>query len=171
MTTVGIPARKIGTPTSVPGDASLGLGSLGYRSFANPQPSFYALSFNFDTDLGLLRHSTPQVTASTSLDISHFVNYGHKIIWYHGASDPGPPILGTIRYYQQMADQHGGIARAQNFSRFYTVPNMDHCTGGATTDQFDMLTAVANWAENGTAPAGIPATGGKLQCHNLPAGR
>ena len=159
MTTVGIPARKIGTATSVPGDASLGLGSLGYRSFANPDPSFYALSFNFNTDLGLLRPSTPQVTASTSLDISHFVNYGHKIIWYHGASDPGPPILGTIRYYQQMTDQHGGIARAQNFSRFYTVPNMDHCTGGATTDQFDMLTAVANWAENGTAPAGIPATG------------
>jgi feruloyl esterase len=159
MTTVGIPARKIGTATSVPGDASLGLGSLGYRSFAIPQPSFYALSFNFNTDLGLLNPSTPQVTASTSLDISHFVNYGHKIIWYHGASDPGPPILGTIRYYQQLADRHGGIAAAQNFSRFYTVPNMDHCTAGATTDRFDMLTAVANWVENGTAPAGIPATG------------
>jgi feruloyl esterase len=117
------------------------------------------LSFDFNTDLGLLNTSTPQVTASTSLDISHFVNYGHKIIWYHGASDPGPPILGTIRYYQGMADKNGGIAAAQNFSRFYTVPNMDHCTGGATTDQFDMLTAVVNWAENGTAPAGIPATG------------
>jgi hypothetical protein len=159
MTTVGIPARKIGTPTSVPGDAALGLGSLGYRSFAVPQTSFYALSFNFDTDLGLLNPSTPQVTASTSLDISHFVDYGHKIIWYHGASDPGPPILGTIRYYQQLADRYGGIAAAQRFSRFYTVPNMDHCTGGATTDQFDMLTAVANWVENGTAPAGIAATG------------
>jgi feruloyl esterase len=162
MTTVGIPARKIGTPTSVPGDASLGLGSLGYRSFEDPQPSFWALSFNFDTDLGLLRLSTPQVTASTSLDISHFINYGHKIIWYHGASDPGPPILGTIRYYQGLAGQNGGIAAAQNFSRFYTVPNMDHCTGGATTDQFDMLTEVVNWVESGTAPAGIPATGGNF---------
>jgi feruloyl esterase len=159
MTLVGIPARKIGTATSVPGDASLGLGSLGYRSFAIPQPSFYALSFNFDTDLGLLNPSTPQVTASTSLDISHFVNYGHKIIWYHGASDPGPPILGTIRYYQQLADRHGGIAATQKFARFYTVPNMDHCTGGATTDRFDMLTAVANWVETNTEPAGIPASG------------
>jgi feruloyl esterase len=166
MTLVGIPARKIGTATTVPGDAALGLGSLGYRSFAIPQPSFYALSFNFNTDLGLLSLSTPQVTASTSLDISHFVNYGHKIIWYHGASDPGPPILGTIRYYQQLADRHGGIAGAQNFSRFYTVPNMDHCTGGATTDRFDMLTAVANWVENGTAPAGIPASGTNFNATN-----
>jgi hypothetical protein len=50
MTTVGIPSRKIGPPNSVPGDAALGLGSLGYRSFAVPQPSYYALSFNFNTD-------------------------------------------------------------------------------------------------------------------------
>jgi len=58
-----------------------------------------------------------------------------------------------------MADRFGGIAAAQKFSRFYTVPNMDHCTGGATTDQFDMLTAVRDWVENDTAPAGITATG------------
>jgi feruloyl esterase len=166
MTLVGIPARKIGTAASVPGDAALGLGSLGYRSFAIPNPSFYALSFNFNTDLGLLNPSTPQVTASTSLDISHFVNYGHKIIWYHGASDPGPPILGTIRYYQQLAERNGGIAATQKFARFYTVPNMDHCTGGATTDQFDMLTAVANWVENGTPPAGVPATGTNFNATN-----
>ena len=159
MTTVGIPSRKIGTATSVPGDAALGLGSLGYRSFANPQPSYTPLSFNFNTDLNLLNPSTPQVTASTSLDIKHFVDYGHKIIWYHELSDPGPPVLETKLYYQQMAQQFGGLDQAQNFSRFYPVPNMDHCTGGATTDQFDMLTPLVNWVENRTAPGAIPATG------------
>ena len=58
-----------------------------------------------------------------------------------------------------MAEQFGGFDHAQNFSRFYPVPNMDHCTGGATTDQFDMLTPLVNWVENRTAPAAIPATG------------
>ena len=159
MTTVGIPARKIGTASSVPGDAALGLGSLGYRSFAPPQPSFYPLGFNFDTELGLLTHSTAQVTASTSLDISAFVKYGHKIIWYHGLSDPGPPVLGTLAYYNQMARQSGGLRAAQTFSRLYPVPNMDHCTGGATTDQFDMLTPLVDWVEHGVAPGPIPATG------------
>jgi hypothetical protein len=36
---------------------------------------------------------------------------------------------------------------------------MDHCTSGATTDQFDMLTPLVNWVENRTAPGPIPATG------------
>ena len=76
----------------------------------------------------MLTTATPKIEYSTSLDIRHFVNYGHKIIFYHGLSDPGPPVTGTINYYNQMASQHGGINRAQNFSRFNGVPNLDHCT-------------------------------------------
>jgi len=106
-----------------------------------------------------LSPNSPSVTNATSLDILKFVNYGHKIIWYHGLSDPGPPVLGTQLYYQQMAQQFGGLEQAQNFSRYYPVPNMDHCTGGATTDQFDLLTPIVNWVENGTAPSPIAATG------------
>jgi feruloyl esterase len=106
-----------------------------------------------------LTHSTPEVTASTSLDISEFIKYGHKIIWYHGLSDPGPPVLGTLAYYNQMVQQFGGVRSAQNFSRFYPVPNMDHCAGGATTDRFDMLTPLVDWVEHGVAPGPIPATG------------
>jgi len=161
MTTVGIPARKIGTPTTVPGDFSLGVGTFGYAFLSPADPEYYTLSFNFNSpaDLAMLTPSTPIVTNSTSLDISKFINYGHKIIWYHGLSDPGPPVLGTIVYYTGMANQHGGLAAAQSFSRLYGVPNMDHCTGGATTDQFDMLTPVVQWVENGTAPGPVPAKG------------
>ncbi|HTV45549.1 MAG TPA: tannase/feruloyl esterase family alpha/beta hydrolase [Stellaceae bacterium] len=80
-------------------------------------------------------------------------------LWYHGLSDPGPPVLGTIDYYLAMADQFGGLSAARKFSRFYPVPNMDHCSGGATTDQFDMLTPLTQWVEKGIAPNSIPATG------------
>ena len=74
---------------------------------------------------------------STSLDISKFIDYGHRIIWYHGFSDPGPPVLGTIVYYDEMASRYGGLQASQSFSRLYPVPNIDHCTSGATTNQFD----------------------------------
>ena len=168
MTTVGIPSRKIGTssPTSLPGDFSLGVGTFGYAFISPACPTCNTLSFNFST-LSLtqgsnvfgLAPSTPIVSASTSLDIKHFVNYGHKIIWYHGASDPGPPVLGTQLYFNQMAEQFGGNDSAQKFSRFYPVPNMDHCTGGATTDGFDFLTPMINWVEKATPPAGVPASG------------
>lgn len=159
MTTVGIPTRKIGAPGRVPGDFALGVGTFGYAFLSPAQPTFYTLSFNFDTDLGLLSPATPIVTNSTSADIRRFVRYGHKIIWYHGLSDPGPPVLGTIRYYQEMAEQFGGLERAQHFSRFYPVPNMGHCAGGAATDQFDLLTPLANWVEKGIAPGPVAATG------------
>jgi len=161
MTTVGIPARKIGTPTTVPGDFALGVGTFGYGFLFPAAPTYYSLDFDFNSpaDLAMLSPSTPVVTYSTSLDISDFVNYGHKIIWYHGLTDPGPPVLGTINYYNEMADKQGGLQAAQNFSRLYPVPNMDHCTGGATTDQFDMLTPLTQWVEDGTPPGPIPAKG------------
>lgn len=159
MTTVGIPTRKIGSPGRVPGDFALGVGTFGYAFLSPAQPTFYTLDFNFDTDLGMLNPRTPIVTYSTSADIRRFVDYGHKIIWYHGLSDPGPPVLGTIKYYEEMAQQFGDLERAQHFSRFYPVPNMGHCSGGAATDHFDLLTPLANWVENGVPPGPIPATG------------
>jgi feruloyl esterase len=159
MTTVGIPSRKIGSPTTVPGDFSLGVGTFGYAFLSPPQPTYYTLNLNFDTDLGMLSKSTPIVTSSTSANIKRFVDYGHKIIWYHGLSDPGPPVLGTVLYYEEMAARFGGVERAQKFSRFYPVPNMGHCSGGATTDKFDLLTPLADWVENGIAPGPVNASG------------
>ena len=159
FTTVSVPQRNIGTATSPAGFWGTGILEFPYAFLSPPNPTFNILAFNFDTDPATLNATTPLVADSTSLDISHFVKYGHKIIWYHGASDPGPPFLGTLLYYKQMAEKFGGIDRAQNFSRFYPVPNMDHCTGGATTDQFDMATPLVNWVEKGIAPGAIPATG------------
>jgi hypothetical protein len=159
MSTASIPTRKIGSPTSVPGDLALGGGQFGYGFLSPPQPTLHPLNFDFDTDLGTLSRETPVVTFSTSADIRHFVNYGHKIIWYHGLSDPGPPVLGTIAYYDEMAEQHGGLEQAQKFSRFYPVPNMGHCSGGPATDQFDLLTPLTDWVENGVAPGPVQAKG------------
>jgi feruloyl esterase len=175
MATTGIPSRKIGTssPTSLPGDFSLGVGTFGYLFLSPTCPTCYTLDFNFNTltltqsgSTYALAPYTPVVNYSTSLDISQFVNYGHKIIWYHGASDPGPPILGTQLYYQQMARQFGGLQKAANFSRFYPVPNMDHCTGGPTTDGFDFLTPLVSWVEDGTPPSAVVSSGKNFSAAN-----
>jgi feruloyl esterase len=163
MTTVGIPPRVIGGSSSAPGDEGL-FEQFPYAFVSPPNPAFGApfggLSFNFNdaTDLAMLTAATPKIEFSTSLNIKTFVNYGHKIIWYHGLSDPGPPVLGTIEYYNQMVQQFGGLQAAQQFSRFYPVPNMDHCTGGATTDGFDFLTPLTDWVEDNTAPGPVVAS-------------
>jgi hypothetical protein len=158
MTTAGIPFTMIGSPgTSLL--ASTAGGIFAYSFLSPPQPTLDALGFNFDTDLGMLSRSTPEVTYSTSADIRRFVDNGHKIIWYHGLSDSTVPVLDTIKYYEEMAQQFGGLEPAQQFSRFYPVPNMGHCGGGPATDQFDLVTPLANWVENGVPLGPINATG------------
>jgi feruloyl esterase len=83
MTTGGIPGSMIGTsPGQLPPLFSSLRGSFGYSVLSPPQPTFFNLGFNFDTDLGMLISNTPLVTYSTSADIRRFVDNGHKIIWY-----------------------------------------------------------------------------------------
>ena len=159
MAPSGIPSRKIGTPTSTPGDLALGLGQIPYLWISPPDPSFDPLSFNFDTDVARLTKESPLVTYSTSTDIKMFRHLGGKIIWYHGLSDPGPPVTGTIEYYEALANRSGGLRGAAKFSRLYLVPNMGHCSGGPATDQFDLLTPLVEWVEHGVAPDKIIATG------------
>jgi pimeloyl-ACP methyl ester carboxylesterase len=159
MSSAGIPARKIGTATTPPGDFGQGASQIGWAWLSPPDPTFDILGFNFDTDTDLMVTSSPVATNSSSLDIERFIGHDGKIIWYHGLSDPGPPVLGTIHYYDELAGRHGGLRGAAKFSRFYPIPNMGHCGGGPATDQFDMLSPLVQWVENGVAPGNVVATG------------
>jgi len=173
------PLANIGSPTT-PGANEVTATNLAYVFLSPPNvdPSFLVFwndpfkgtSFNFNTDLGQLAASfdptvpgylfgVPAASYSTSLDISKFISYGHKIVWYHGLGDPHPPVLETINYYNEMANRNGGLAAAQNFSRLYPVPGMDHCNGGPTTDQFDFVAPIVGWVENGTSPGPVTASG------------
>jgi feruloyl esterase len=99
------------------------------------------------------------VSQSASTDISKYKARGGKIIWYHGVSDPGPPVLGTIAYYEDLVTRNGGLADTKAFARLFLVPNMGHCRGGPATDQFDMLTPLVEWVEKGVAPERVVASG------------
>jgi feruloyl esterase len=159
MTPSGLPPRKIGTPTSAPGDFNLGLGQMPYGWISPPDPRFDPLSFDFDTDTSRLNKWSPVVTYSTSLDIKEFEQRHGKIIWYHGLSDPGPPASGTIEYYKELAMRNNGFENTMKFARLFLIPNMGHCGGGPATDQFDPLTPLVDWVEHDVAPDAIIASG------------
>jgi hypothetical protein len=68
--------------------------------------------------------------------------------------------LDTVDYYERMSEANGGMDAVREWSRAFVVPGMGHCSGGAVTaDRFDMLTAIVDWVENGTAPDAVVATG------------
>ena len=81
---------------------------------------------------------------------------GGKLIVYHGTSDPVFSSDDTAAWYERLQASHGGDASA--FARYFPVPGMNHCAGGPATDQFDMLSALVGWVEQGQAPESIVAS-------------
>jgi Tannase and feruloyl esterase len=81
---------------------------------------------------------------------------GAKVMVYHGVSDPIFSAEDTRQWVERVnAAQGGGAA---NFARYFPVPGMNHCSGGPAADQFDMLTPLVKWVEQGIAPDSVVAT-------------
>ena len=89
-------------------------------------------------------------------DLGALRQRGAKMMLYHGTSDPIFSSDDTTAWYESLRTANGG--NASDFSRFYRVPGMTHCSGGPTTDQFDMLTPLVAWVEQGQAPEAVVAT-------------
>ena len=97
---------------------------------------------------------------STWTNLSTFAGRGGRLLFYHGSSDPWFSALDTVGYYEAMTRDNGGPEKVRSWSRLYLVPGMGHCGGGSSAlDRFDMLTAVTDWVEKGTAPESVIATG------------
>ena len=156
MSPAGQPTRLFGTATSPPGDIALGGTQIPYLHMSPPDPSFDPLAIQWDTYVDRMTVNAPWL--STRLDLSAYKARGGKMIFYHGASDPGPTVANTTRYYQRLAALNGGYAETQKFARYFQIPGMGHCSGGPATDSFDQLAAIVAWVEKGTAPDTLTAS-------------
>jgi len=131
-----------------------GLLALGPRGIFGPYPT----ATEIDVDKEALHASDPLVEPA-STNLSTFSMNGGKLIFFHGLSDPWFSPLDTLEYYKSLAPANGGADKVAEWSRIFLVPGMAHCGGGPALDQFDMLGAVVNWVEKGTAPESVIATG------------
>ena len=121
------------------------------------------MSYNFDTVAPKIdatdatyRESAMQfMTPPAATSLAGFKARGGRLLVYHGNSDPVFSVNDTIRWYEDLNRNHAG--HAADFARLFTVPGMNHCTGGPATDQFDMLDALVKWVEQGDAPAQVMA--------------
>ena len=134
-------------------------------------PAFTATTMDVDARAFAAANDTAEALTATSrwTNLSTFSSHGGKLIFFHGVSDPWFSALDTIDYYDRMTKANGGATQVTNWSRLFLVPGMGHCQGGpATLDQFDLLTAVVDWVEKGTAPNAVPATGRGLPGRSRP---
>jgi pimeloyl-ACP methyl ester carboxylesterase len=95
------------------------------------------------------------MTPPNATDMSRVKARGGKILVYHGGSDPIFSVNDTEAWYNGVQSSNGGDA--SDFARFFRVPGMDHCRDGAATDQFDVITPLVLWVEQGQAPDWIMA--------------
>jgi len=92
----------------------------------------------------------------TSTNLSAFVNLGHKLIMYHGWSDPAFSPYASVNYYTGVSAILG--TGTINNVRLFMVPGMHHCQGvGPGPNTFNMITPIENWVEQESAPDGIIA--------------
>jgi hypothetical protein len=131
------------------------------RGILSPGPGIFGPAFTameVDVEKEALADAQPLVD-SLSTNLTTFSGHGGKLIFYHGDSDPWFSPLDTFEYYTNMAEANGGPQEVSKWSQFYFVPGMSHCGGGPGLDQFDLLSAMANWVEKGIAPVSVVATG------------
>ena len=83
---------------------------------------------------------------------------GAKVMLYHGVSDPIFSAEDTRQWIERVNTVQGGGERGRDFARYFPVPGMNHCSGGPAADQFDMLTPLVKWVEQGIAPDSVVAT-------------
>ena len=80
---------------------------------------------------------------------------GAKMITYHGVSDAVFSELDTRAWVDRVA---ANVANSKGVVRHFSVPSMAHCSGGPALDQFDALTPLVQWVEQGIAPDAIKAS-------------
>ena len=90
------------------------------------------------------------------MQLAALLGRGAKILMYHGVSDAIFSADDTVALMQRIDRVAQG--RSGDFVRYFPVPGMAHCSGGPATDQFDALTPLVRWVEQGEAPAGLPAS-------------
>jgi hypothetical protein len=148
---------------------TLGAGSLALVFMTppdiTPSNALETYMFNFNLDLnapriwntfGMYTESSMDFMNGAQTDLWDFMQHRGKMILYQGNSDGSVSPHDTIGWYKATGTAMG--INIQNFARFFLVPGMGHCSGGPGTTQFDTLTPIVKWVEQGTAPDVLVAT-------------
>jgi feruloyl esterase len=127
-----------------------------YVVFRNPRWDFK--TFAFETDVAMTDAVDDGLINATDPHLEAFVGRGGKLLLYHGWSDPLIAPRSTVEYYTAVTSALGGAEETSKAVRLFMAPGVGHCTGGEGPSQFDMLTALEQWVEHGTAPERIVAS-------------
>jgi tannase/feruloyl esterase len=136
-------------------------------------------TFDFNKDMASVDRVLASDLNANNADLRQFASRGGKLVMYHGFADPLIPSQTSINYYNALVESSSGtvsaktIAQTQKFARLFMAPGMWHCKDGPGPNsfggpiqqqapsydpQYDLMSALVQWVEKGTAPASVTAT-------------
>jgi feruloyl esterase len=173
------PAQNPGAPEPWPDDPDGGLYALGnatLKVFAHRNdPAFSSRSIVSYQDGGAGAVTNYRVVVpaaevakaneALAMGVGHspenaskLIQQNRKFLIWHNFSDEKLSPYMSINYYKQLAKLHGGYAKLQDNVRLFMIPGSGHCSmSGVGPNNFDALTAIENWVEQGKAPDALPA--------------
>jgi feruloyl esterase len=92
---------------------------------------------------------------ATNPDLSGFAKAGHKLILWQGLADSNVLPAHAVLYYTAL-QKLMGVKSVDGFARFYLLPGVAHCGGGAGPSITDFLEPLMSWVERGVAPEALP---------------
>ncbi|WP_314394634.1 tannase/feruloyl esterase family alpha/beta hydrolase [Leptotrichia shahii] len=146
---------KTGTPNSI--NFMMGTASLSDYYIKPARPGMKPTEFDFDKDVAKT-NEIGGLNDADKTDLSTFKARGGKIIIYEGVSDPVFSAHDIRDWYKKLVENMGNV---DSFTRLFMVPGMNHCGGGPAMENFDALTALEKWTEDGIAPDYIIGKAGK----------
>jgi hypothetical protein len=138
---------------------AFGLGHLRYVVFNDAQWTPPGGRLDEQRDLPAIRailEGRYQFSASVT-GLAQYLRAGHKLLVWHGTDDPIISHRDTIRTWADVVAATGAQAARAN-SRLYIAPGVAHCGGGEGADSVDLLAAMMQWVEAGSAPGTLVAS-------------
>jgi feruloyl esterase len=130
--------------------ASVASDSFTYVVYQNPKWDWRTM--NLSSDVAKIEKAYGNLIDATDPNMKPFFAHKGKLLMYHGWSDQAIAPLNSIHYYESVVKNLGGEAKASNDIRLFMAPAMAHCAGGEGPNDFDKMTAIRNWVEQGKAP-------------------
>ncbi len=127
-----------------------------YVVFKNPNWNYKSL--NFDSDIAMADTIDNGINNATDPNLNDFFSHGGKLLQYHGWNDQLIAPMNSPNYYMSVEKAIGDPAKVMDSYRLFMAPGMNHCQGGEGPANFDMLTALEQWVEQGKAPDSIVAS-------------
>jgi len=131
------------------------------------------ISYKQQNQLNRISNTTAQQGGEgQNPNIAQFASLGHKLLMYHGWSDPAFSPLVSVNYFNSVEGVLGTDGATTNTLRLFMVPDMHHCqSSGPGPNDFDALSAVETWVEQDIAPDGIIASHHEMDDFSMPVDR